>query len=51
MKINDAVKKNWTEIQKKFEYPVNAIGVRIKDNDTKTLTIWKQEGIDAFMKQ
>ncbi len=51
MKINASVKKNWTEIQKKFDYPVNAIGVKIKDNDSKTLSIWKEEGIDKFMKK
>ncbi len=51
MKINASVKRNWTEIQKKFDYPVNAIGVKIKENDTKTLSIWKEEGIDRFMKQ
>lgn len=51
MKINAAVKKNWMEIQKKFDYPINAIGVRIKETDTKTLAVWKKEGIDAFVKK
>ena len=51
MKVNAAVKKNWTEIQKKYDYPINAIGVRIKENDVKTLTVWKQERIDSFMKK
>ena len=51
MKVNTTVKKNWTEIQKKYDYPINAIGVRIKENDMKTLAVWKQEGIDFFMKK
>lgn len=51
MGINDSIKKNWVEIQKRHSVPVNAIGVKIKDKDTKTLKIWKEEGIDAFLKK
>ncbi len=50
MALTPAIKKNWQEIQKKNSVPVNAIGVKIKSNDAKTLKIWKEEGIDKFMK-
>ncbi len=51
MALSSSVKKNWIEIQKKNSVPVNAIGVKIKPNDAKTLKIWKEEGIDKFMKK
>lgn len=51
MGIDASVKKNWVEIQKKHNVPVNAIGVKIKDNDTKTMKIWKEEGLDNFLKK
>ena len=28
--------------------PVNAIGMKIDSKDEKTLTIWREEGIDKF---
>ncbi len=51
MELNPSIKKNWIEIQKQYKYPVNAIGVKIKDSDKKTLKIWKDEGIDDYMKK
>lgn len=51
MGIDQSVKKNWIEIQKRHDTPVNAIGVKIKENDAKTLKVWKDEGIDKFMKK
>lgn len=51
MPINDMVKRNWIEIQKKHPYPVNAIGVRISAKDERTLRIWREEGIDKFLKK
>ena len=51
MAVNEAIKKNWIEIQKKYKVPVNAIGVQIKKNDKKTLKIWKEEGIDQYLKK
>ena len=50
MAIPENVRKNWIEIQKKFEYPVNAIGVKIEAKDSKTLQVWKSEGIDQYQK-
>jgi hypothetical protein len=51
MPVDPKIKRNWEEIQKKHDYPVNAIGVRISDKDQKTLAVWKEEGIDKFMKK
>ncbi len=33
MGLDDTVKKNWIEIQKKHKVPVNAIGMKIREND------------------
>jgi hypothetical protein len=51
MPIDPRVKKNWEEIQKKYDVPVNAIGVKIQDKDKETLKVWKEEGIDKFLKK
>ena len=51
MTLDSAVKKNWIETQKKFEYPVNAIGVKIDPKDEQTMKVWKEEGIDKFLKK
>lgn len=51
MKLNTAVKKNWIEIQKKYDVPVNAIGIRIDSKDEKTMKVWQEEGIDGFVKK
>lgn len=51
MGIDKSIKKNWAEIQKKHTVPVNAIGVKIKENDTKTMKIWKDEGLDKFIRK
>ena len=51
MPINEQIRKNWIEAQKKHEYPVNAIGVKIDSKDEKTLSVWKEEGIDEFLKR
>lgn len=51
MALEPAVKKNWVEMQKKYNYPVNAIGVKIDPKDEKTLKVWKEEGIDQFLKK
>jgi hypothetical protein len=51
MALDPAVKKNWIEIQKKSDVPVNAIGVKIDPKDQATLSVWKEEGIDEHMKK
>ena len=51
MIVPDNVKKMWIEIQKKYDFPVNAIGVRITQQDAATLKVWRQEGIDQFQKK
>ena len=51
MPLKPEVKKNWIEIQKKHSHPVNAIGVKIDPKDADTLKIWREEGIDQFVKK
>lgn len=51
MTIDSAVRKNWIEIQKRFDVPVNAIGVKIADKDEKSLKVWHDEGIDQHLKR
>ncbi len=51
MGLNPAVKKNWIEIQKQHDVPVNAIGVKIDSKDEKTMKVWKDEGIDQFVRR
>jgi hypothetical protein len=50
MALKPEVKKNWIEVQKRYSYPVNAIGVRIDSKDKATLKVWTEEGIDQFVK-
>ena len=45
------IKKNWIAIQKKYDVPVNAIGMKINPKDEKTLKIWREEGIDTYMRK
>ncbi|NNF97835.1 MAG: hypothetical protein HKM93_00510 [Desulfobacteraceae bacterium] len=51
MGIDIVIKKNWIEIQKKHDVPVNAIGVKIANKDERTLKVWQEEGIDKFIKK
>ncbi len=51
MAVPENVKKMWVEIQRKYDFPVNAIGVRIHQKDSATLKVWKDEGIDQFQKK
>jgi hypothetical protein len=50
MPVDPAVKRNWIEIQKKNDVPVNAIGVKINPKDDKTMRVWRDEGLDKFVK-
>src|SRR5262249_53012186 len=49
--LDPQIRKTWEELQKKFSYPVNAIGVKIDPKDQFTLKVWKDEGIDRFVKK
>ena len=51
MGLTPSAKKNWIEVQKRHDVPVNAIGVKINPKDEATLKIWRGEGIDQFMKR
>ena len=49
--IDAKIKKTWIEIQKRHAVPVNAIGAKIDPRDTATLRIWRDEGIDKFVRK
>jgi hypothetical protein len=51
MSVPEHVKKSWVEIQKRYDHPVNAIGVKIDNKDARTLKVWRDEGIDQFVKK
>lgn len=51
MPLNPTIKKNWIDIQKKNTNPVNAIGIKIDSKDEATLKVWRDEGIDQFVKK
>ena len=50
MAVSEQIRKNWEEIQRKYDYPVNAIGVKIETKDERTLKVWREEGIDQFVR-
>ena len=50
MSLDPAVKNTWIEIQKSHSVPVNAIGVPIDPKDQATLKVWRDEGIDRYLK-
>jgi hypothetical protein len=49
--LDPSVKKNWISIQKSHSAPVNAIGVKIDPKDEKTYAVWKEEGIDKYVRK
>lgn len=51
MAIDEMVRKMWIELQKRNDAPVNAIGMKIDEGDTQALKIWREEGIDKFLKR
>ncbi len=51
MALQPQIKKNWIEIQKLHDAPINAIGVKIAPKDEMTLKVWREEGIDKFVKK
>ena len=50
MTLMPQIKTNWIEIQKKHDVPVNAIGLKINSKDEATLKVWREEGIDEYLK-
>jgi hypothetical protein len=51
MPVDDRIKKTWIELQKRNDVPVNAIGVKINPKDINTLRVWREEGIDRFLRK
>lgn len=46
MPISPQIRKNWVNTQRKYDFPVNAIGVKIDPKDAKTMEVWRSENID-----
>jgi len=51
MAIDAAVKDNWEKLQQQYNYPVDALGRPIDAKDQETLKVWRDEGVDQFMKR
>ena len=51
MPVDPTIRKHWIEIQKKNFEPVNAIGMKIDPKDANTLRVWREEGIDKFVRE
>jgi hypothetical protein len=51
MALDPSVKQNWEKIQQQYAYPVDALGRPIDPNDVETLRIWRDEGLDQFVKK
>ena len=51
MALDPNVKDNWESLQEKYNVPVDALGRPIDQNDTETLNVWKNEGIDQFLQK
>ena len=51
LNLDPKIRRNWEEIQKRYTYPVNAIGMKIDAKDKETLRVWRENGIDKFMKE
>jgi hypothetical protein len=51
MPVDERIKKSWIELQKQNDVPVNAIGVKINPKDINTLRVWREEGIDRFLRR
>ena len=51
MYVDERIRKAWIEIQQKHSAPVNAIGMKIDPKDASKLRVWKDAGIDQFVKK
>jgi len=51
MPLDPNVRKQWEKVQSQRNYPVDATGRPIDPKDQKTLKVWRDEGIDRFVKQ
>ena len=51
MPIDAQVKRNWEKLQTQYDYPVDAMGRPIDPKDHEMLKVWKEEGVDNFVKK
>ncbi len=48
--LDPRVKENWKKVQKQHAHPVNAIGMPIDAGDATTIKVWREEGLDKFVR-
>ena len=51
MPVEATIKDNWEKLQEKYNYPVDALGRPIDAKDQETLKVWREEGIDQFVRK
>lgn len=51
MPLDPKIKSNWEKLQEKYNHPVDALGRPIDPKDQQTLQVWREEGIDRFIKK
>ncbi len=51
MPLDPNAKKQWEKIQSQHNIPVDALGRPIDPKDQKTLSVWREEGVDRFVKR
>lgn len=49
--IHSRMKQSWIAMQKRHDVPVNPLGLDIDPRDQMTLKLWRDEGIDRFLKK
>jgi hypothetical protein len=45
------MKRSWIAMQQRHDVPVNPLGLAIDQRDQMTLKLWRDEGIDRFLKK
>jgi hypothetical protein len=51
MPLDPNIRKQWEKLQEKYNYPVDALGRPMDPKDQKTLKVWRDEGLDQFLKK
>jgi hypothetical protein len=49
--IHSRLKQSWIDMQKRHDVPVGPLGLEIDPRDQMTLKLWRDEGIDRFLKK
>jgi ABC-type branched-subunit amino acid transport system substrate-binding protein len=49
--LEPRLKEKWQEIQQRHAVPVSMLGKPINPSDTEALRVWREEGIDRFLRK